>query len=86
MREDLPPPEYQDLHPIPGDGRVPYGWLRSIDRACTAWLLQRHEFGSAAQHRLDRSDDADGDDKEEAADRNDSVAVNPAAISKEVAP
>jgi hypothetical protein len=46
MREDIPSGDLQDLHPIPGDGWVPFGWLRSIDRACTAWLLRRDTLGS----------------------------------------
>ncbi|HSI13762.1 MAG TPA: hypothetical protein VK961_17085 [Chthoniobacter sp.] len=49
MREDIPSRDLQDLHPIPGDGRVPFGWLRSIDRACTAWLLKRDMLGSLAE-------------------------------------
>lgn len=53
MREDFPPRELRDLHPIPGDGRVPFGWLRSIDRACTEWLLRRDLLGPSAEQRVD---------------------------------
>jgi hypothetical protein len=53
MREDLPSPELQDLHPVPGDGHVPFGWLQSIDRACTEWLLKRDLLGSPTEHRVD---------------------------------
>lgn len=41
MHDEPIPRELQDRHPLPGDGWVPFGWLRSIDRACTAWLLKR---------------------------------------------
>jgi hypothetical protein len=41
MRDDLPPGELQDLRPVPSDGQVPIRWMRSVNRACTAWLLNR---------------------------------------------
>jgi hypothetical protein len=41
MREDLPPPELQDLYPVPADGPVPHRWARAVNRACTIWLLDR---------------------------------------------
>lgn len=56
MREDIPPRELQDLHPIPGDGRVPFGWLRSLDRACTEWLFKRDLLGSPKEHRADSNE------------------------------
>ncbi|MDR3404969.1 MAG: hypothetical protein P4L99_20870 [Chthoniobacter sp.] len=76
MREDLPPPEYQDLHPIPGDGQIPFGWLLSIDLACTAWLLRRHQLGSPAEDRVAMNADPDQDNAE---------PQPPTAIAKEVA-
>ncbi len=45
MRDDLPSDEWQDLCPARGDGKVPIGWARSIDQACTAWLLKRGLYG-----------------------------------------
>jgi len=31
---------------------VPFGWLRSIDRACTAWLLKRDLLSPSAEQRV----------------------------------
>lgn len=56
MREDIPSRDLQDLHAISADGLVPYGWLRSIDRACTAWLLKRDRLGSLAEPRVESGD------------------------------
>jgi hypothetical protein len=55
------------LHPVPGDGRVPLGWLRSIDRACTAWLLKRGLLGSPVEDRVDTAGAPSEEDEEEAA-------------------
>jgi len=41
MREDLPSAELQNLYPAPSDGEVSPRWARSINRACTEWLLAR---------------------------------------------
>ena len=41
MREDMPSAELQNLHPVPSDGEMSQRWARSINRACTAWLLAR---------------------------------------------
>jgi hypothetical protein len=41
MREDLPSTEQQDLRPVPGDGEVSRRWARSVNQACTVWLLAR---------------------------------------------
>lgn len=65
MREDIPSPELQDLHPITSDGCVPQGWLRSLDRACTAWLLRRGLIGSPAKERLDLADAPIEEEKEQ---------------------
>jgi hypothetical protein len=65
MREDIPSRDLQDLHPIPGDGRVPFGWLRSIDRACTEWLLKRDLLGSPAEHRVELGGAPKDEDAEE---------------------
>jgi hypothetical protein len=66
MREDFPSREVQDLHPIPGDGRVPHGWLRSINRACTVWLLERGLI-EPAEDRVDTCGVPSEEDEEEAA-------------------
>ena len=47
MREDLPSRELQDLRPVPGDGRIPLGWVRAVYRACTVWLLERGLLGES---------------------------------------
>ena len=52
MHDESIPRELQDLHPIAGSGRVPFGWLRSIDRACTVWLLKRDLLGPATERRV----------------------------------
>ena len=41
MRDDLPSSELQDLRPVASDGPAPIRWVRSVNRACTAWLLER---------------------------------------------
>lgn len=56
MREGIPSRDLQNLHAISGDGLVPFGWLRSIDRACTAWLLKRDMLGSLAEPRVEPGD------------------------------
>jgi hypothetical protein len=84
MREDLPSRELQDLRPVPGDGKLPLGWLRSIDRACTAWLLKRHQLGSPAQHRVTGAE-APKLDEEDESGLYFSAAGQVAIVSKEVA-
>jgi hypothetical protein len=41
MRDDLPSSELQDLRPVASDGPAPIRWVRSVNRACTEWLLER---------------------------------------------
>jgi hypothetical protein len=52
VREDLLSGEWHDLCPAKGDGKMPIGWARSIDQACTAWLLKRGLYGSRVPHDL----------------------------------
>ncbi len=51
MREDLPARELQNLRPVPSDGEISMHWARSVNRACTAWLLERGIFGSPWEYR-----------------------------------
>ena len=81
MREDLPSRELQDLHPALGDGKVPIGWARSINQACTAWLLKRRLLGSPAQHRLFLFPTARPEDEEEAEIAPANVKVNGLSLS-----
>jgi len=55
MHDESIPRELQDLHPIAGSGRVPFGWLRSIDRACTVWLLKRDLLGPSTERTVNPS-------------------------------
>lgn len=46
MRENLPSREFRDLRPVPGNVGFPERWARSVNRACTAWLMERGLLGS----------------------------------------
>jgi hypothetical protein len=81
MREDLPSGELQDLRPALGDGKVPIGWARSINQACTKWLLKRGLLGAAAQHCLIPSPTARPEDEEEAEIAPANVKVNGLSFS-----